>query len=108
MRKTTRDADLASLEEGVAKAKTSEGKKHRKALLEAVYEQMKDPFLEKMRIELIDAMKRNDMVKFYQIRRKVEDYAKTKEFIKKQIQARKRISKLEADVYLKKEVIKNG
>jgi len=108
MRKTTRDLDLASLEEGVAKAKTTEGKKHRKAILEDIYEQIKDPFLEKMRIALIDALKRQDMVKFKEIERKVRSYAQSRQFIEKRIKARARISQKEADVFIRKEVIPNG
>lgn len=106
MKKTTRYFDLASLEEGVAKAKTTEGKLHRKAILEAIYDQIKDSFLEKMRIALIDAMKREDISQFNLIRKKIEEYARTKEFIKKQVKARQRINKVEADIFLAKEVKK--
>jgi len=108
MRKTTRDLDLASLEEGVSKAKTTEGKKHRKAILEAVYEQLKDPFLERMRIALIDALKRQDMVKFKEIERKVRNYAQSRQFLENQIKARARISQKEANVFIRREVIPNG
>lgn len=108
MRKTTRDLDLASLEEGVSKAKTTEGKLHRKAILEDIYKQMKDPFLEKMRIALIDALKRQDVLKFNEIRKKVESYAKSEQFIKNRIKARARISQKEADIFIRKEVIPNG
>jgi hypothetical protein len=108
MRKTTRYLDLASLEEGVSQAKTTEGKLHRKAILEDVYEQMKDPFLEKMRIELISALKRQDVVKFNEIRKKVEDYARSRQFIENRIKARARISKKESDLFIRKEVIPNG
>jgi len=108
MRKTTRDLDLASLEEGVSKAKTTEGKIHRKAILEDIYEQMKDPFLEQMRVALIDALKRQDMAKFNEIKKKVESYAKSRQFIENRIKARARISKKEADLFVRKEVIPYG
>jgi len=108
MRKTTRDLDLASLEEGVSQAKTTEGKKHRKAILEDIYEQMKDSFLEQMRVALIDALKRQDVVKFNKIRKKVESYAQSRQFIEKRIKARARISQKEANVFIRKEVISNG
>jgi hypothetical protein len=108
MRKTTRDLDLASLEKGVSKAKTTEGKIHRKAILEAVYEQMKDPFLERMRVALIDALKRKDMMKFKEIERRIKEYAHSRHFIENQIKARARISKKEADLFIRKEVIPYG
>jgi hypothetical protein len=108
MRKTTRDLDLASLEKGVSKAKTTEGKIHRKAILEAVYEQIKDPFLERMRVALIDALKRQDMIKFKEIERKVKEYARSRHFFENQIKARARISQKEADLFIRKEVIPNG
>lgn len=104
MKKKTRTEDINSLEEAKAKAKTDEGKKHRAAILEMVYEQMKDPYLEKMRWALIDALKRADFVKMAEIRRKIEDYARSPQFIANQIKAAARISKKEAEVYkLKKE-----
>jgi len=108
MRKTTRDLDLASLEEAASKAETAEGKKHRKAILEDVYEQMKDPFLERMRVALINALKRQDVVKFNEIRKKVESYAKSEAFLKNRIKARARVSQKEADIFIRKEVIPNG
>jgi len=104
MRKTTRDEDLNSLEVGKSQAKSSEGRLHRAATLEAVYEQIKDPYLEKMRIALIDALKRQDFFKMAEIKKKIESYARSPSFIQKQYRARARISKKEADSWLAKEV----
>lgn len=108
MRKTTRKFDLEKLEEGVSIAKTSEGRTHRKAILEAIYEQLKDDYLEKLRVALVDALKRNDHAQMNKIRRLVEDYAKSRAFIKSQYNAKKRISEKEAKNWLQREVIKNG
>lgn len=108
MRKTTRKFDLEKLEEGVSLAKTSEGRIHRKAILEAVYEQLKDDYLEKLRIALIDALKRNDHAQMNKIRKLVEDYVRSRAFVKSQYDAKKRISEKEAEMWLRREVIKNG
>ena len=104
MRKTTRLDDLNSVEEGVAKAKTPEGKKHRKAILEAIYDQMKDPYLEAMRNALVDAIKRNDIIKMMKIKSLVEDYSRSSSFIKKQYKAVSKISSNEAELWVKKQL----
>ena len=106
--KKTRKYDLEELEQGVSEAKTDEGRIHRKAILEAVYEQMKDGYLEKLRIQLTDALKRNDLAKMSKIRKLVQDYVKSRSFITSQHKAQKRISQKEAESWAKKEVKKNG
>jgi hypothetical protein len=103
--KNTREIDLGNLEEGVSKAESKEGKIHRKAILEDIYEQLKDSFLEKMRWQLIDALKKNDIIKFNEIRKKVEDYARSPVFVRKRIKARARINQKEAEQFIRKEVI---
>ena len=103
--KNTREIDLGSLEEGVARAESKEGRTHRKAILEDIYEQLKDSFLEKMRWQLIDALKKNDIIKFNEIRKKVEDYARSPVFVRKRIKARARINQKEAEQFIRKEVI---
>ena len=106
--KKTRKYDLEELEQGVYEAKTDEGRIHRKAILEAVYEQMKDDYLEKLRIQLIDALKRNDIIKINQIRKLVQDYVKSRSFITSQYKAQKRISQKEAEIWARREVRKDG
>lgn len=91
MRKSTRKEDLGILEEGVSTAKTDEGRKHRKILLEQVYEQEKDGFLEQIRIALIDALKRNDVKRISELRKIVEDYARSRVFVEKMMMAKNRI-----------------
>ena len=90
-RKTTREADFEILEQGVSEAQTTEGKLQRKAALEMIWEQIKDPYLEKMRIALIDALKYGDLQKMAEIRKKVEEYAKSPSFVWNQLKAKKRI-----------------
>lgn len=80
--KNTRKFDLDELEQHRSEAKTKDDKRHRLALLEAVYEMSKDGFLEKMRIQLIDALKYGDLRKMAEIRRKISDYCQSLSFRK--------------------------
>lgn len=80
--KHTRKDDLDILDQSRRDAKTEEGKKHRDALLVAVYESLKDPHLEKMRIALIDALKYGNINKMNEIRKKIENYVRTPTFRK--------------------------
>lgn len=103
MKKTTRDEDIAELEEARDKAKSKDGEVHRAAILEAVWEQMKDPILESLRTQLIRALRNNDFVKIEQIRKRVEAYASNPAFKKAQFKAMARISQKEAEIWAKKE-----
>jgi hypothetical protein len=80
--KNTRTNDLGMLEDARDNMPSLEGRMHLQAILENVYEQSKDPFLEKMRIQLTDAMKQNDHVKLNEIRTKIQGYAKSPTHIK--------------------------
>lgn len=76
----TRKYDLEVLDQARKEAKTERGKIHREALLVAVYESLKDSYLEKMRIALIDALKFGNFEKMKEIRKKIEAYVKTPSF----------------------------
>lgn len=78
----TRKNDLGVLEDARDNMKSLEGKLHMQALLESVYEQSKDPFLERMRVKLTDAMKRGDMRLLEEVRKKIRDYAKSPTYVK--------------------------
>jgi len=100
MIKTTRQADLELLEEARDKAETKEGRLHRQALLEAVYEQSKDSLLEKLKNLLIDALKNNDIKKLHEIQKKVEAYAKSPSYLKKIAgKINKNVNEKEAYIY---------
>lgn len=80
--KNTRNNDLGVLEEARDQATSDNQKKHLQAILENVYEQSKDTFLEKMRVQLEDAIKRGDHMEMERIRKKVQDYARSPVYIK--------------------------
>lgn len=99
----TRNNDLGVLEEARDQAQTERGKKHIQSILENVYEQSKDTFLEKMRIELEDAVKRGDHMKMGEIRKKVQDYAKSPTYVQNMLKkVRKSTDELEGKLYIKK------
>jgi hypothetical protein len=102
MKTKTREPDLELLDEARRKAKTELGKTHREALLVAIYEASKDDWLEKMRIQLIDALKYGDLRKMDEIRRKIQDYASTPSFRRRIAQKIAKISEREAEVYFDK------
>lgn len=103
MKKSTRKEDLNLLEEGRDRALTPEGRVHRAALLEAVYEMSKDDVLEGLRIELIDALKQADFNRVNEIRKKVQSYVKTKTFRDKIARkVNKAAGKKEADIIFDK------
>lgn len=97
MKKTTRDVDLEYLDSKRKSAVTEEGQSHREAVLVSVYEQIKDPHLEKLRIELEDALKelndtRNQSSvilmnmaahKYWTSQKKIMDYTSTPSFRKR-------------------------
>lgn len=92
----TRKHDLAELEKGRDAAATKEARLHRDALLAAVYEQAKDPILEKMRIKLIDALKKGDIKAIGEIQKKVKAYASTNVFRQNLYSKIKKVSEKEA------------
>lgn len=102
MKKTTRDHDLAELEAHRDNAPDLETKKKRTALLENVYQQMKDPTLEKLRVKLIDALKREDINEIHEIRKKVQAYGSQKSFIENIHKKMKSVSQDQAKIYVAK------
>ena len=98
----TRKTDLELLDEARRKAQTEWGKTHREALLVAIYEASKDWWLEKMRMQLIDALKLGDFRKMDEIRRKIQDYTSTPSFRRRIAQKIAKISEKEAETYFDK------
>jgi hypothetical protein len=98
----TRKTDLELLDEARHKAQTEWGKTHREALLVAIYEASKDDWLEKMRMQLIDALKSGDLRRMNDIRQKIQDYASTPSFRRKIAQKIAKISETEAEIYFDK------
>lgn len=58
MMKSTRSDDLDKIDQLTRNAKTEKQEQHSRALLSSLYEQMKDPYLERMRVKLIDSLRR--------------------------------------------------
>ena len=98
MKKTTREHDLELLDVSRQEAETEAGRVHRAALLEAVYEMSKDEHLERLRRELIDALRFGDLRKMVEVRKRVEDYVSSQTF-------RRNIAKKVARVSNEKEAI---
>jgi hypothetical protein len=98
----TREPDLDLLDEARRGAQTEWGKTHREALLAAVYEASKDAWLEKMRMQLIDALKYGELKRMDEIRQKIQAYASTPSFRKRIAQKIAKISEREAGVYFDK------
>lgn len=102
MKKTTRDHDLADLEQHRDNAPDREAYRQRTALLELVYQQAKDPTLEKMRLRLQDALKHGDMKAVNEIRKKVQAYASQKSFVEKMYGKMRQASQKRAEIYVAK------
>lgn len=106
----TRSIDLNNLEEIRDQAKDEATKEKITSVLEAVYEQAKDPTLEMLRRELTQALKEKFEngpspeidYKLKQIEIKVKTYANSPTF-KKNIAAKiTKVSQKEAEIYYKK------
>lgn len=100
----TRKEDLEVLEQARSDARTKEEKKHFESLEVQIYEQMKDPYIESKRMELVDAMRRQDFKAHMRIQQEVQEYAKSPAFKKRMAdRIEKQVSRKEAEVYFKKQ-----
>lgn len=114
MRKTTRDEDLEIISQGrFEKDLSPERRKAREAALVEVYEKVKDEVLEKLRWQLIDALKRiftaKDEIKkteawrkFNEIKAKIISYGKSESFRKKIASKIAKVSEKEAEIFYKR------
>lgn len=100
--KTTRDEDLQMIEEASRRTQTEEGRIHRQALMEAIYEQTKDAHLERLRRDLTEAIARQDWTAYVDCHNRVSAYASTPAFRKRMARAMARISTHEAELYLER------
>ncbi len=79
----TRYHDVQTLAAARERAKSPWRKTRLNATLAAVYEMSKDPTLEAMRRQLIDAIKWNNHKKMFEIKQKIEAYVSTESFRKR-------------------------
>lgn len=98
----TRQFDLASLETYRDQAPDADSKAQRTALLEDIYEQSKDPTLEKLRVRLLDALKYGDIRAMDQIHQEVVAYASSTSFIKNTYNKMRKVSAKRAEIYVAK------